>query len=392
MQATIIFHHIGGYHAARIKAAHEQLKKRGASLCALEVVSSSEEHPWNYDASTVPFKKISLFGSTDEVTVGSLKKRLVSVLETNKPSVLAIPGWGSSEARTALAWARKNAVPAILMSESKADDAPRFFFKELVKSHFFVRRFDCGLVGGKAHADYLRALGMRGDRIYEGYDAVDNDYFARAADSFRDEKGAEKSSATPVPNAPYFLVVTRFIPRKNLERLVQAYAEYRTQLSHEKPWSLVICGGGAYEERLRRLIADKGLQEAVLLPGFISYDELPRWYAFAGALVHPAIQEQWGLVLNEAAASALPILASDTVGAAATLVEDGKNGYLFPPLDVQAIASVLWKMHRMPTEQRVRMGYASREIASCWGPGKFAEGFASAFSACQVIGRGRRGT
>jgi 1,2-diacylglycerol 3-alpha-glucosyltransferase len=108
---------------------------------------------------------------------------------------------------------------------------------------------------------------------------------------------------------------------------------------------------------------------------------VPYWYAFAGAFIHPAIQEQWGLVVNEAAASGLPILCSDTVGAAAELVNDGVNGFAFPPLDGDAIADALLKTHQLGNDELAAMGVASQEIVAEWGPHRFADGFLSAVSA-----------
>lgn len=64
----------------------------------------------------------------------------------------------------------------------------------------------------------------------------------------------------------------------------------------------------------------------VYLPGWRTHAELPRFYAHAGAFVHPAISEPWGLVVNETTASGLPVLLSPGTGAAATLLVTGRNG------------------------------------------------------------------
>jgi 2-polyprenyl-3-methyl-5-hydroxy-6-metoxy-1,4-benzoquinol methylase len=79
----------------------------------------------------------------------------------------------------------------------------------------------------------------------------------------------------------------------------------------------------------------------VYFPGFQPIDALPAFHAHAGCFVHPALEEPWGLVLNEAAACALPILASRSTGAAETLVKDGINGWTFDPRDSSELASLL---------------------------------------------------
>ena len=79
----------------------------------------------------------------------------------------------------------------------------------------------------------------------------------------------------------------------------------------------------------------------VFFPGFRQIDELPRFYAHAGCFVHPAMEEPWGLVINEAMACGLPVLSSRNVGAAEELVENGVNGWTFDPTDVQGLARLL---------------------------------------------------
>ncbi len=61
------------------------------------------------------------------------------------------------------------------------------------------------------------------------------------------------------------------------------------------------------------------------LPGFLQAGELPRWYAFASAFVHPSLLEPWGLVVNEAAACGLALLVTDRAGCVDTLVPLGER-------------------------------------------------------------------
>ena len=89
----------------------------------------------------------------------------------------------------------------------------------------------------------------------------------------------------------------------------------------------MVLGSGVEETYLRRLAVEIRLK-GVVWPGFVQYDMLPVYYGLASAFVHPAKSEPWGLVVNEAAASGLPLLVSRTVGAQYELVEDGRNGYL----------------------------------------------------------------
>jgi hypothetical protein len=109
----------------------------------------------------------------------------------------------------------------------------------------------------------------------------------------------------------------------------------------------------------------KGL---VVFAGFRQLEELPEIYHGAGAFIHPALEEPWGLVINEAMASGLPILSSRNVGAAEELVSEADNGFLFDPKDAYQIARYMGLISRLPLEERLAMGEKSREIVEAKAP------------------------
>ena len=96
--------------------------------------------------------------------------------------------------------------------------------------------------------------------------------------------------------------------------------------------------------------------------------ELPAFYAAAGAFIHSALSEPWGLVINEAMASGLPILSSNNVGAAEELVIDGETGYLFDPTDLQAISAAMQRIADMPEDRRRQMGESARALVEKKAP------------------------
>jgi glycosyltransferase involved in cell wall biosynthesis len=88
-------------------------------------------------------------------------------------------------------------------------------------------------------------------------------------------------------------------------------------------------------------------------------------------------QETWGVVVTEAAASGLPLVLSDRVGAAHDLLRDGENGFLVPADDVDAAARAI-KALASDAELRRRMSEASREIVRGWGYEPSVENFVAA--------------
>lgn len=376
MHLVVLFHNVGGYHAARLRATHAACQSQGWNLTALQVVGRTQEHPWGdlQNAITFPLKTLLHVekGETEE-NHRLVRSRLIAALTQLQPSIVAIPGWGFAESRAALSWCRQNHTPTILMSESKADDEPRHWWKETLKSWLYVRHYNAALVGSQHHADYLVKLGLPSSQVFRGYDAVDNDYFMVQATQARQQPAVARKRQPMIPHHPYFLAVTRFIPRKNVSRLINAYHLYRQQIMVD-PWDLVLCGSGTEEQQLKQQVHEWGLNGWIHFPGFIPYNAIGDWYGLAEAFIHPALQEQWGLVVNEACAAKLPILCSQTVGARYDLVQDGRNGLLFDPTSTEDVTRSLISLHQLDEDQRLRWGETSLAIASTHRPENFAKG------------------
>jgi glycosyltransferase involved in cell wall biosynthesis len=113
------------------------------------------------------------------------------------------------------------------------------------------------------------------------------------------------------------------------------------------------------------------------LAGFRQIEEIPVYYGLAKAFIHPALQDQWGVVVNEAMASGLPVIVSKNCGCAPELVEQGGNGFVFDPLDVAQLADYMLRISSDPVSLE-QMGRASLEKISHWGLDRFAEGLYSA--------------
>jgi len=314
-------------------------------------------------------------------------RTLTKALDELQPAVLLLSGWSLPGAAEGLSWCAHRGVPAVLMSESTKEDEPRKPWKEFVKRRV-VRLFRAALVGGRKHRDYVTELGMPANRVFTGYDAVDNGHFAAGADAVREEAAAWRLRLG-LPEH-YFLVCARFEPKKNLSRLLEGFAAYR-RLAGPQAWRLVLLGDGELRPVLERARSQMGIQEEVAMPGFLAYQELPAFYGLAGAFVHASTTEQWGLVVNEAMAAGLPVLVSNRCGCAPDLVEEGGNGFTFDPYDVDGLARLMFRMSALPGEQRQAMGRRSREIIQHWGPERFAEGMRNAVEAALVAPRPRVG-
>lgn len=369
MKLALHFARYGPYHHARLASACEALTPHGWEVIGLQSANHDTTYRWQdpptHDLITlIPNRPYEAIGATE------LQRAMTATLDRLRPDAVAIAGWGFPDARAALAWCRSHRARAILMSETRAADGTRRWWKEWAKSRL-VRRFDAALVGGPSHRAYLISLGFPPHRIATGYDVIDNAYFTQTAGVARSQPSTSANNPSPYP---YFLASTRFIPRKNLPFLIQAYHLFLASAPWPA-WNLCLLGDGPQKPHLLSLCRQFGLtaveaepwqthapdHPTVFFPGFRPYPELPRFHAQAGCFIHPALEEPWGLVLNEAAACSLPILASVSTGAAETLVENGTNGWTFDPRDAQALARLMQRI-ASPDCPRSQLGAASLRL------------------------------
>lgn len=380
MRVAVLFDNFGPYHLARLSAVSQV-----CNLLALELNQRSRDYDWEPSLSRKGFRSETLFRRGPKyVSLLSQGRRLSRMLAGFEPDCLFIPGWSRSYSLQALHWARLHRTPAVIMSESAERDLPRHGWKEWLKKAI-LRRCAAGLVGGSPHAEYLTRLGMNRQAVFLGYDAVDNSYFSRQAERARRLEGKLREEFHLPPH--YLLASARFVERKNLAGLLRAFARHRAVVGHgaagqtstnnPPPWSLVILGDGPQKPAVQQLIAKLGLSQAVVLPGFKQYAQLPVYYGLADAFVQASTSEPWGLVVNEAMASGLAVLVSNRCGCAADLICEGANGFTFDPQDIEQLAALMSRLWRRPS-RRAAMGRASHRVISNWGLDRFVRGFRDA--------------
>jgi glycosyltransferase involved in cell wall biosynthesis len=382
IRIAVIFDRFGPYHVARLDAAG-----RRATITGIEVAEESAEYAWEKVIGSATYSRRTLFRGMTSRTLkrSQIDREMWRALDETKPDVVAVPGWSDRAGLSALVWSTRNRKPAIVMSASTELDADRQYIRESAKRQV-VSLMSAGLAGGTRAADYLARLGLRRGRIFTGYDVVDNAHFNAGAQAARSRPEATRAGLA-LPQA-YFLTCARFVQKKNLSALLKAYAHYRAG-SEGAAWSLVLVGDGELKPALETEARDLGIARDVVFPGFADYQSLPAYYGLAGAFILPSSIEQWGLVVNEAMASGLPVLVSNRCGCAPDLVEDGVNGFTFAPYDIAGLASLLTKTAR--AVDLPRMGRASSAIIEHWSPDLFGENLLHAATAALEAGSPRRG-
>ena len=385
---AILFDRLGPYHWARLQAAARLFR-----VVAIETYATTREYQWEGIDEPRAFDRVTLF---DNISDGRgpkralLRHKMAKALREADPAVAMIPGWGTPASLIALEWCLRNQRPAVVMSESNAFDEKRYVLAEAIK-RIVVSLFSAGLAGGQLQMEYLVVLGLPRDRVFTGYDVVDNEYFRRKAGEIRSQ--APKLRRKYGLPGKYFLASARFVPKKNLPTLIRAYARYRQvagnlddgqRIMDNGPWDLVLLGDGPLKADLSRLVSDLRLHGHVHLPGFLQYHELPAYYGLADVFVHASTTEQWGLVVNEAMAAGLPVIVSNRCGCVPNLVAEGKNGFTFDPGSVESLAKLMLDMCHFSKRRLEDMGAESQRIVEGFTPAHFATGAERAVDAAKA--------
>jgi len=364
---------VGPYHHARLRAL---AAGDSFSVCAIEFRPEDKAYAWDRVGDAGGYVRLQ----------ASSARNLSRALNGIRPDAVVCVGYADPEIHRAVSWALRRGLPLVTCSDSTYDDEPRTILKEALK-RLVLSAFDAALVAGSRAHDYLVMLGLERDCLFRPWDVVDNAHFELGSDAAR-RSPAELRASLKLPKR-YFVCVSRFVAKKNLGKLVEAYARYAVRAGNSA-WSLVLSGAGPMEADLRAQAAAAGLGARICFPGFLQYQDLPACYGLAEALVLPSVSDQWGLVVNEAMAAGLPVLVSSRCGCAPDLVRAGVNGFTFEPGDTAALEELLTRTAGMPAEARSSMGARSREIVAAYTPQAFAASMAAAVGCALIRRRGRK--
>ncbi|KAK9321363.1 hypothetical protein V1517DRAFT_326597 [Lipomyces orientalis] len=201
--------------------------------------------------------------------------------------------------------------------------------------------------------EYLESAGVPSSKLLNLRRGVNTDLFNPQARSFDYRKQL-------APNNEILLVcVARLAAEKGFEFLAEVVRSLVAKRFHFK---LLIVGGNCnpnVEKEVHDLFI--GLENYVVFSGFLQGDDLARAYASADVFLHCSITETFGLVVLEAMASGIPVVARD-MGGPSEIVDDQKSGYLVEPSDLDDFVGRVEMLGRDP-ELRTNMGRRGRDIA-----------------------------
>ena len=284
-------------------------------------------------------------------------------LNALRPDLLLLHGYDAPALWLALRWARRNRRPILYRSDSNGLDERerKGVWKTVVKRgvvRWFLRRMDAFLTIGTANEDYLTLYGAPQAAFFRtGYQA-DTELHGRGAREERD-RGGPLRAELGIRDARLVLFVGRFVPAKGILDLVAAFKRVRQDFPDV---GLLLIGTGPQQKEIETHCAE--VREHVYFCGFLQPPELARAYGIGTLLALPSTYEPWGVVVNEAMAAGLPVIASHRVGAVPDLVIPGVTGATFRAGNVEALTDALHVM--LAPGAAERCGARARELVFDW--------------------------
>ena len=227
-----------------------------------------------------------------------------------------------------------------------------------------VRRADRVLAISQATAnDAIERLGLAPERVVVVGAGV-SDQFRPPSD--RGAAQAALGAALPQIHPDYVLYTGGIEPRKNIDRLLEAYAGLPQDLRSQHQLVVVCRVPPAERPKLERRLRALGVAQQVVFPGFVRDEELVLLYQAAGLFVFPSLYEGYGLPVAEAMASGAPVVASRSSSLLELVREEDA---LFEPGDTESIRATLARalgdaglLERL-REQRLPEGHAWETVA-----------------------------
>jgi glycosyltransferase involved in cell wall biosynthesis len=430
LRMAFLWETCGPYHVSRLRAIRSAVGE--GAILALEISSKSSTYEWRV-GNRFEDQIHTLFPQPGVKWLRSffLFYKLRKIFRLQRVTVVFVPSyWPSYALVTALA-AKSLGLSVVFMGDSHYASGSNEGFAVAIK-RLFIKLYDSALVAGSIHRGFLRYLGVPLGKIFDGYDTVDNEHFKCIAAQAR--KNPRQYCLDYALPDKYILSLGRFVPKKNLESVINAYAQLVEGGKHaghhlvfvgsgimqiklmdvahkwglrvvnhankiENPTASPICkdqavGGEIYRGPERRKLggAIKGGRRSsdpkindenvsmslgeelgvVHFYPFAQIETVPIYYALATAFVLASTSDEWGLVVNEAMASGCPVVVSRSVGASLDLVVPDKTGFRFFADNVHELAWCMERLCRDPA-YALELGINAQAHIEDWSNDRFVK-------------------
>jgi glycosyltransferase involved in cell wall biosynthesis len=307
--------------------------------------------------------------------------RIIRWMRQHDVRAAMVHGYNSPGLLRIIRWCHRNGVACLLHADSNIKGDVATGWRALLKRRIVggVIRSSCAVLPcGSLGAQYFQKYGATSDQIF--LLPVEPDYRLIEQITVQNVDAARRQFELG-PSRRRIVYSGRLVSFKRVDLLIDAFAA----IARDRPdWDLLIIGDGPMFQTLQVRVPE-ALRSRVTWTGFIAEQAIvSALYRASDVLVLPSDFEPWALVINEAAAAGLAIVASDVVGAAPELIHDGHNGRIFPHGDIRQLVQCLLEVTEPSRIDEMKA--ASADVLKDWqGRADPVQGLRAALRHCGVL-------
>lgn len=202
--------------------------------------------------------------------------------------------------------------------------------------------------------EYVIEYGVPKEKALKYPYSVDINYLKNAA--------KRKKERNDIKNNYSALYVSKLVDREDPMTLIKAYNKIKNNYENI---SLMMVGEGPKRRQIENYIERENIESANL-EGYVDYEKLPSYYEKADVYIHTAKREPWGCSVQEAMALGTPVVASDTVGAAHDMINNGENGFVYKSGSPKDLADSVDEFLSMDSRKKKKMSIKAEKTANEW--------------------------
>jgi len=254
--------------------------------------------------------------------------------------------------------ARRRGIRTVFWAERTFDSwIHRRRWKERLKRTLFPH-VDGFITIGQDGLEFITQYGVAPERVHFTTNTIDVARLRRQTAEARLRREAIRAGLKLV--GPTFLYIGRLWAGKGLDLLLDAFTSVHRGLDGNT--TLLLVGEGPDRKRLQERIQAEGISN-VVFTGFLAESGVSEMYAAADVFVFPSLGDPYGLVVDEAMATSLPVICSSSCGEIRSRIRDGENGFIVGP----AAESFARRMLQLARDNEVRAEIGNRAAAAVAG-------------------------
>lgn len=259
--------------------------------------------------------------------LGCNTPEIKEIINDSNFDAFIVEGWFNRSFWQAIFACWRTKTPLLVRGDSNLISHGGSIFKRIIKYpiyNWFIPKFNAYLIVGKYAKEYFLHFGAKEETMFFAPHSVDNRFFSEGRNKYINKRNDIRKEFGIPHDAVVFVFVGALISRKRPHDFL--FAIQKASKSNPRIWGLIV-GDGPLKNELQEKATSSDIP--IHFTGFLNQTELPKAYAISDCLVNGSSVESWGLTINEAMASSLPAIVSNTVGSAPDLVHPGETGRIF---------------------------------------------------------------